>query len=162
MATALTPAEIETFLSTQRTLILATTRPSGSPVMHALWFTYLDGAIYVDTREGSFKHKNVERDDRVCCLVEAGESYFELRGVMIEGRAGIVTDEAERERVREAFAAKAARIGSGLDEMPAHLSESRRQRSERGERILFRIPLERVRSWDFGKVREHYRRAPGP
>jgi hypothetical protein len=122
----------------------------------------LDGAVYVDTQAGSFKYRNVERDDRVCCLVEAGGSYLELRGVMIEGRASVVTDETERKRVQEALAAKAARIGSGLGEMPAHFSGSRRQRSERGERILLRIPLERVRSWDFGKVRQHYRRAPEP
>jgi PPOX class probable F420-dependent enzyme len=157
----MTPAEIEAFLSGERTLILATTRPSGSPVQHALWFAYLDGAVYVDTQAGSFKHRNIRRDDRVCCLVEAGESYFELRGVMIEGRARVVDDEAERERVRAAFEAKAARIGSGLEEMPLHFAASRRSRAQRDERILLRIPLEHVRSWDFGKTRGHYRPGSG-
>jgi nitroimidazol reductase NimA-like FMN-containing flavoprotein (pyridoxamine 5'-phosphate oxidase superfamily) len=159
MATAMTEDEVKEFLESQRTLILATTRKSGSPVMHALWFTYLDDAIYINIQSASFKNKNIQRDNRVCCLVEAGESYLELRGVMIEGRAVPVDDPEELARVQAAADRKAERIGSGMQELPSYFGESRRRRLERGDRVMLRIPLERVRTWDFGKVREHYRKA---
>ena len=159
MATSMAPAEVVELLETERTLILATTKRSGSPVMHALWFTYLDGALYINIQTGSFKHRNIQRDDRVCCLVETGEEYFELRGVMIEGRAVPVEDAEELARVQTAADRKSERIGSGMREMPPYFAESRQRRLERGDRVMLRIPLEHVRSWDFGKVREHYRKA---
>ena len=87
MNTEMTAQEIIDFLENQRTVIVATTRKSGSPVMHAVWFVYLDNAIYINIQRSSFKMKNILRDNRVCALVEDGESYFELRGVMIEGEA---------------------------------------------------------------------------
>lgn len=159
MATALNPDEVREFLENQRTLILATTKRSGSPVMHALWFTYLDGAVYFNIQQRSFKFKNIQRDDRVCCLVEAGETYFALRGVMIEGRALQVTDPEEIARVQAAAERKHERIGSGMQELPGYFKPSREARLERGDRVMLRVPLEHVRSWDFGKVREHYRKA---
>ncbi len=161
METSLTPEEMRELLETERTVILATTRKSGSPVMHALWFTYLDDAIYINIQSSSFKYRNIQRDNRVCCLVETGESYFELRGVMVEGRAVPVTDPEERARVQAAADRKAERIGSGLEEMPSYFRDSRHRRLERGDRVMLKIPFERVRTWDFGKVRDHYRKASG-
>jgi hypothetical protein len=54
------------------------------------------------------------------------------------------------------MAGKGARIGSGLAELPDAFSESRSRRLARGDRVLLRIPMERVFSWDFSKVRRHY------
>ena len=157
----MTPEEIREFLKNQRTLILATNRREGTPVMHALWFTYFDDAVYFNIQATSFKYRNIRRDNQVCCLVEAGEEYFDLRGAMIEGRATLVEDPEERGRVQAAAEAKSERIGSGLEEMPGYFSKSRQQRLERGDRLMIKVPLERVRSWHFGKVREHYQKA-GP
>ena len=50
--------------------------------------------------------------------MEAGESYFELRGVMIQGRCVPVEDPEEVQRVEAAAAEKNARIGSGLEGLP--------------------------------------------
>ena len=159
MATSMTPEEIREFLENERTLTLATTRREGTPVMHALWFTYLDNAIYFNIQATSFKYKNIQRNNDVCCLVEAGEKYFDLRGVMIEGRAELVEDAEEHARVQAAADDKNARIGSGLDEMPGYFTKNREQRLERGVRVMIKVPLERVRTWHFGKVRDHYQKA---
>jgi len=156
MNTEMTDAERDHFLHTQRTLVVATTRASGSPVMHAVWFVYVDNAIYINIQRSSFKFKNIMRDARVCALVEDGESYFELRGVSVEANAVEVTDNAEIERVEQAMADKDQRIGSGMEAMPAHFRDSRKQRLGRGDRVLVKIPLERVRTWDFGKAKQHY------
>ncbi|MEE9285380.1 MAG: pyridoxamine 5'-phosphate oxidase family protein [Dehalococcoidia bacterium] len=159
MATSLTPEETKDLLENQRTVILATLKKDGAPVMHALWFTYLDDAIYFNIQEKSFKRKNIARDNRVSCLVEAGETYFELRGVMIQGRCTPVEDAGEMERVQQAMAKKNERIGSGTEELPAYFSESRTRRLSRGDRVTLKVSMDKVTTWDFSKVREHYQRS---
>jgi hypothetical protein len=110
----------------------------------------------VNTREDSLKRRNLARDARVCAVVETGESYFELRGVRIEGRCTPVEDPEEIARVENAEAEKSARIGSGLGELPEWFSQSRARRRDRGDRVLLRIAMERIFSWDFAKARRHY------
>jgi PPOX class probable F420-dependent enzyme len=148
--------EVVDFLQSQRTAIVATTRKSGSPVMHAVWYLYLDNAIYINIQRSSFKFTNMLRDPRVSALVEDGESYFELRGVSVEGEAAEVTDDAEILRVQDAQDTKHQRIGSGTEGMPNYFEKSREERLRRGDRVLVRIPMSVVRSWDFGKARSHY------
>jgi nitroimidazol reductase NimA-like FMN-containing flavoprotein (pyridoxamine 5'-phosphate oxidase superfamily) len=148
--------EMVEFLENQRTAVIATSRESGSPVMHAVWFVYLDNAIYINVQRSSFKFKNILRDPRVCALVEDGESYFELRGVSAEGEAAEVTDDNEILCVQDAQDRKHQRIGSGTESMPNWFERSREERLKRGDRVLVRIPMTQVRSWDFGKSRSHY------
>jgi PPOX class probable F420-dependent enzyme len=150
------PAEIDAFLDAQRTLVLVTLRPDGSPVAHPMWFARLGRSLYLDTRDGCLKHRNLLRDPRACAVVEAGESYFALRGVRIEGRCEPVQDPEEIARVRAAQAEKEARIGSGTQELPTWFAASRAARLERGARVVLRLPMQRVFSWDFSKVRDHY------
>ena len=156
-ATQMTPDEIDAFLESERTLVLVTLRPDGSPVAHPMWFAKLGKALYINTRRNSLKNRNVSHDTRVCAVVEAGESYFELRGVRVEGRCEEVTDDDEIARAQSAQAAKDERIGSGTREMPEWFSDSRQRRLARGDRVVLRIAIERVHSWDFSKVRRHYK-----
>ena len=154
----MTPAEVDAFLESERTLVLVTLRPDGSPVAHPMWFAKLGDALYINTRRKSLKNRNVAHDARACAVVEAGESYFELRGVRVEGRCEEVTDPEEISRAQSAQAAKDERIGSGVREMPDWFSQSRERRLGQGDRVVLRIPMERVHSWDFSKVRDHYAR----
>ena len=43
---------------------------------------------------------------------------------------------------------------------PAHIAGLSALRS-RGDRVMLRISMDKVFSWDFGQTREHYRRAGG-
>jgi nitroimidazol reductase NimA-like FMN-containing flavoprotein (pyridoxamine 5'-phosphate oxidase superfamily) len=156
MSTSMTRGEIEHFLRHQRTLILSTLKKDGAPVSHALWFLYTGDAIYVNVQAKSFKYRNILRDDRVCALVEAGERYLDLRGVMVQGRASRVDDPAEQARVDAENDAKTARIGDGMDGMPAWFQASRAKRLDRGDRVTLRISMDKVSSWDFSKVRDYY------
>jgi nitroimidazol reductase NimA-like FMN-containing flavoprotein (pyridoxamine 5'-phosphate oxidase superfamily) len=156
MATSLSLDEAREFLKTQRTVILSTLDKSGGPISHALWFTYLDDAIYIDIQSESVKARNIRRDARVCCIVEAGESYFELRGVMVRGRCVAVEDPEEEARVDAARAEKNARIGDGMQELPRWFNDNRRSRRDRGSRVLLKVPFEKVTTWNFGQTREHY------
>jgi PPOX class probable F420-dependent enzyme len=161
-AMQMTPEEIDAFLDSQRTLLFVTIRRDGSPVAHPLWFTRLGRNLYVNTRSDSLKIRNVARDPRVCAVVEAGETYFDLRGVRIEGRCQRVEDPDEIARVAAAQAEKDRRIGSGMGEMPEWFSGSRSRRLGRGERVLLRIPMARVYAWDFSRLRAHYAASGAP
>ena len=159
MATSMTPAEVDEYLASQRTITVTTLRPDGSPVAHPLWFVKLGESVYFDTRANSLKHKNILSDPRVCAVVESGERYFELRGVRIEGSCRLVLDSEEIDRVQAALEEKDLNLGSGMAEMPDWFSKSRNQRRSRGERVVLQIPMERLYSWDFSKARKHYESA---
>jgi len=150
--------EIDAFLDRQRTLVLVSLRLVGSPVAHPLWFARVGDAVYVNTRRDSLKVRNLSRDSRYCAVAEEGASYFELRGVRIEGCCTEVGDPDEIARAEAAQREKDARIGSGMAELPAWFASSRERRLERGERVMLRLSIERVYSWDFSKLRGHYAR----
>jgi hypothetical protein len=155
----MSPAEVDEYLASQRTITVTTLRPDGSPVAHPMWFVKLGEAVYFDTRANSLKHRNILNDPRVCAVVESGESYFELRGVRIEGACQPVADSEEIDRVQTALEEKDLALGSGMAEMPDWFSKSRSQRRSRGDRVLLRIPMDRVYSWDFSEARKHYESA---
>jgi PPOX class probable F420-dependent enzyme len=88
----MTDAEVAEFLATERTLQVASIGPDGVPHLVAMWFTVIDGRIAMWTYAKSQKAINLRRDPRLTCLVEAGETYGELRGVSITGRADVRDD----------------------------------------------------------------------
>ena len=153
----MTPSVLSDFLESQRTLILASLRADGAPVATPMWFCRVGEMIYCNTAAGTAKFRQVSTDDRVCAVVESGGDYFSLRGVRVEGRCRVVSDLEEIARAEEARQAKARRIGSGLDELPAWFAASRDRRREDGRRVWLRIEPERVHSWDFGALRDFYR-----
>src|SRR6185369_11872987 len=56
------------------------------------WFTMRDGEPWAWTYARSQKVRNLERDPRATWQVEAGESYEQLRGVMVKARVDLVHD----------------------------------------------------------------------
>ena len=84
--------ELETFLAGQRVVSCATIGRDGWPHVMPLWYLPRDGSLWVWTYAASQKVRNLERDPRATLVVEAGERYEELRGVMIKARAVIERD----------------------------------------------------------------------
>ena len=83
-------AEIAAFLDECRSLQVATLDRDGAPHLTTLWFTVKDGDFLFETYGKSQKIVNLRRDPRIAVLCEAGESYDQLRGVSVQGRAEIV------------------------------------------------------------------------
>lgn len=84
-------AEVAAFLAEERTVTCATVGPTGRPHLMPLWYVVrdqTDGAresrLWAWTYGVSQKVRNLERDPRATLQVEAGETYGELRGVMLE------------------------------------------------------------------------------
>src|SRR5882724_4359680 len=81
--------EVASFLERGRT---ATISSSGFPHLVAMWYGLLDGRVYLETKAKSQKVVNLRRAPQISCSVEAGESYDQLRGLVIEGTAAIIED----------------------------------------------------------------------
>jgi len=88
----MSPEEVDRFLHEERTATMCSMHPDGSIHAVAMWYGFLDGVICVETKRKSQKVQNLRRDPRLTFLVEAGESYDQLRGVEIVGRARIIED----------------------------------------------------------------------
>ena len=100
----LTDAEQAELLEAERIVIVTSIGPRGWPHSMPMWFVVREGEIWMWTYRTSQKVKNVERDARATLLVEQGETYDQLRGVMIEAEAEVVDDyDALLELGRELF-----------------------------------------------------------
>jgi nitroimidazol reductase NimA-like FMN-containing flavoprotein (pyridoxamine 5'-phosphate oxidase superfamily) len=83
--------EVDSFLAHERTVTCATIGPRGWPHLMPLWYVLRDGPVgdgelrvWAWTYAASQKMRNLERDPHATLQVEAGDTYDQLRGVMLE------------------------------------------------------------------------------
>jgi PPOX class probable F420-dependent enzyme len=140
----MTPAEVDAFLRGRRTTTLCSINHDGSIHAVAMWYGFLEGALAVETKAKSQKVRNLRRDPRITCLVEDGEYYEELRGVELVGRAEIVEDP---ERMWALGVSVFERyMGAYTDELAPHVEAMLRKR------VVIKLHVERIVSWDHGKL----------
>jgi PPOX class probable F420-dependent enzyme len=140
----MTDDEIATFIEQSRTLTMATLGPKGFPHLIAMWYAVIDGVIWIETKAKSQKVLNLRRDDRITCSIEAGDTYDQLRGVALEGRATISEDPDEIWAVGV----------SVFERYTAPYTDAMKPFVEAmlNKRVAVRVDVERVRSWDHRKL----------
>jgi len=141
-------AEIDAFLRGARTIILCSVARDGAPHPMPMWFGVEDdGAVVMTTFAKSQKVRNLERDPRVSLLVEDGEEYAKLRGVVLYGRAEL---DPEREHVIDVLERVSTRSGA----TPVADREALRKalESTAAKRVAIRVRPERIVSWDHAKL----------
>lgn len=86
-------AQIRAFLDSRKTLIIVSNGKDGYPHPMPMWF-YVDdaGCLYCTTFAKAQKVLNWQRDPKASLLVESGEEYAKLKGVVIYARAEIIDD----------------------------------------------------------------------
>lgn len=137
--------EIDSFLTAQRNSTLATLGPKGQIHLVGMWYAWFEGHVWFETKPKSQKVLNVRRNDAVTFLVEAGQTYDQLRGVSMEGRGVLVEDDpALLERVclqifERYNAPYTPELKPFLDLMMHN-------------RIVLRLDVERTRTWDHRKL----------
>src|SRR5947207_12457482 len=89
----LSPNEQAAFFREHKKAALATIDQDGFPHVVAMNYFARDGAFYMTSYGKAQKVVNIRRNPRVALMVEAGDSYAELRGVMIRGRCEILEGE---------------------------------------------------------------------
>ncbi len=144
----LTDDEVRDFVRSHKTIIINSIDPGGYPHPMPMWFAVDDdGTVRMTTFRKSQKVKNIERDPRVSLLVEDGEEYAELRGVVFYGKAEIVDDPK---------AVMQTLLAIGGQEVPK--DPEARAALEAGiartaaKRVCILIRPERVVSWDHRKL----------
>ncbi len=136
--------DVATFIEQRRTATMATIGPEGRPHLVAMWFAWLDGEIWFETKAKSQKVVNLRRDPRITVSLEDGWTYETLRGVAIDGTAEIVEDPDALWRVGVAV----------WERYTGPYTEESRPLVELmlTKRVAVRVRPERVRSWDHSKL----------
>ena len=140
----MTDGEVDRFLNQSRTCTMATVGPGGMPHLVAMWYAWLDGQVWLESKAKAQKIVNLRRDGRLAVMVEAGNTYDTLRGVSLEGRGIIVEDPDE-----------IWRVGVNVwERYNGPYSEEFRPFVEAmlRKRVAVRLEVERTRTWDHRKL----------
>lgn len=137
--------EVDRYLAGRHSLAVATFDPQGSVHLVAMWYGFVGGLIALETKAKSQKVKNLRRDPRITVMVESGETYDQLRGVEVVGRAEIRDD---RDSMLELGRSVISRYTPPakpeyLDPMVEHMIRNR---------VAILIHPLRVVSWDHSKL----------
>src|SRR5579875_2256641 len=141
-----TPEEQEEFLKKNQKGALATVDQHGFPHVVAMNYTYKDGAFYMTSYGKAQKVVNIRRNPRVGLMIESGEAYGELKGVMVRGTCEIVEG---AEAVEAAFAGMAAARGE-VRRGPA------RPAAAAAKRVVLKVTPLKVTTWDHAKLGGRY------
>jgi PPOX class probable F420-dependent enzyme len=141
----MSPEEVESFLHEEKTMSIATISSDGRPHVVAMWYAWVDGELAFWTFGKSQKVMNLRRDPRITCMVEAGDTYADLRGVELIAKARIVEDPA-------------VVIKFGIEEFERYQGVKVNETTGPGvermaqKRVVILIDVEKVVSWDHRKL----------
>ena len=141
---SLTNEQIDDLLSRESRLRIATIGPGNDINLTPMTFGYANGKIYIFAR--GQKIANLRRSATTTVLVDVGEAWRELQGVMLRGSAHVLED-TEAEAADPDLGAAQINLGEkhGL-EGPYSATASGRSR-----RWIVFTP-EKVTSWDNAKL----------
>jgi len=151
MGIQLDEAELEEFLTNGHTLILGTTRRSGEPFLTSVWFVYNSGAIYFSTPAKSAKVQHIKRNSRVCCMVEDGERWVDLRAAVLNCDAHFIEDDSNE---AQEFARLIAHKYAAFRPNPKTTPKATTKHYSGSNLVIKLTPAEgEVRSWYNRKIR---------
>ncbi|MGW4422218.1 pyridoxamine 5'-phosphate oxidase family protein [Streptosporangium sp. NPDC004631] len=143
---AMSEDEIITFVEGSRKLQLGTVNPDGTPHLVPMFYGLTAGMMSFWTYGKARKAINIRRDPRVSCLVETGEEYSELRGVLVYGVA-------RRIEVPEDVLAVGMTVARRMAGAPGTESPLAEYVAYTGrKRVAFVVEPTRVISWDHRKL----------
>ncbi|NEA48363.1 pyridoxamine 5'-phosphate oxidase family protein [Streptomyces sp. SID10815] len=140
----MTPAELDEFLTAERTCRVATVSAGGAPHVSALWFVWDGASLWLYSVVRSRRWADLRRDPRVAIVVDTGEEYDRLRGVELSGAVECVGETPRTGELRAELDLPEtlfARKYFGLEEMPHD-----------GRHAWLRLTPEKTVSWDFRKL----------
>jgi Pyridoxamine 5'-phosphate oxidase len=140
---AMTVEERDAFLASERTCRVATVGRDGTPHVTPLWFAWDGTSFWLTSIVQSQRWTDLQGNDRVSVVVDAGDGYMELRGVELRGVAVPV---GEIPRTGE--------LVPELD-LPEQIYADKYaggQVHHDGRHGWLRITPEKIVSWDFRKI----------
>lgn len=140
----MTATEAWAFLKTHYKMILSSLDSYGFPHATPVWYVVIGNRVYFRAQPYKKKINNILNKPQVCGVVEDGEKYTELRGVMIQGLAKVVdSDKLLRKQVFDLLAEKYR------DKRDTYLFPKQWQEKYGKEhRVIVEISPTNVVSWD--------------
>src|SRR5213082_1940168 len=138
---SLQPDEVDAFLHERKTARVATVGPGGDPHVVPLWFVWLGGSLLLNSTHGNVTVENAKTNPNVAAVIDDGETYDDLRGVMVRGPVVQADDDARIPEVEHRWSEKY------LAGNPVPFQMWR-------NRVWLRLDPVRIRSWDFRKIPE--------
>ena len=144
--------EVQDFLASgAKILQVATIGKDGSPHLAPMWFAMDDGKVVFRSFTKSQKIVNLQRDPRLTVLVETGDTYDTLQGVMIKGRARLVDDPAYVLEIYGRLGARYPFAGDTPVELDGDALEQAFGRyAEKNTAVI--VEPDKITSWDHTKL----------
>jgi len=140
-------SEVWRFLKSQRRVYLGFTMDNGFPHVTPIWFVIVGETIFMRAQDYKVK-VGLAAKGKACVVIDDGDKYRELRGVVMWGRSRLVTDRRLVSRITDLFEKKYSDRQWKADEMPESWVEERNKE----RRAFIEFTPEKVDSWDNGKV----------
>lgn len=149
-ALRLTPEEVDALLTSEARLRIATIGPGADINLTPMTFGWADGRIYIFGR--GQKVANLRRNSTATVLVDIGEAWRELKGVMLRGHA-LVLEDQEAEQADPGLAAARLNLGEkhGLRDESGRTKGYGATAAGRSRRWIVFTP-EKVVSWDNARL----------
>jgi nitroimidazol reductase NimA-like FMN-containing flavoprotein (pyridoxamine 5'-phosphate oxidase superfamily) len=144
---AMSENEAWSFVASRYKMIVAFSMPNGYSHATPIWFAADNRKLYFRFQDYKVKSRLI-KSGKVCCVLEEGHSYTELRGVVIWGRCHAVTDHALVSQIEEWLTAKYGSLRWRREQMPLSWVNERSNES----RIHVQVDPEIVSSWDNRKL----------
>ena len=138
---SLSAEELESFLTEQHTVRLATSDAHGLPHVVPLWYVWHERTLFMNSTLGNVTVRNIQANPRAAAIIDDGDSYDELRGVLLHGIVEPADSDPRILRVSDLWSWKYM----GGDPLPYVRWKSR---------LWLRLVPDRVKSWDFRKIPE--------
>jgi general stress protein 26 len=139
----MTADEQAAFLRDNPKCALSTIDPDGFPHVVAMGFYVEDGAFWMTSYAKAQKVLNIRRNAKVGLMVETGETYAELRGVMVRGTCELIEDV---ETVRRVMAKRRGGAENGREGAFASAPK----------RVALKVVPHKIASWDHSKLGGRY------
>jgi len=147
----MSPGDLRAFLEEGRVVQVASLHRDGRPHLVPMWYVVDDGKVVFRSFTRSQKIVNLRRDPRLSVLVERGEAYAELQGVMIEGLARLIDDPPYVLALYGKMAAKYAMVGPEPKALsPEELEVAFGRHAAKNTAVV--VEPSRVTSWDHTKL----------
>lgn len=148
---SLSDAELSAFLDSGHTLQVASIDADGFPHLAPMWYVVRDGKVTFRSFTKSQKIVNLRRNPKLSVLLESGESYDELKGVMIRGTATLIDDRATVLSIYGSIAAKYEMVGGqSVEPDGAALEAAFGSYAEKNTAVV--VEPVKIASWDHSKL----------
>jgi nitroimidazol reductase NimA-like FMN-containing flavoprotein (pyridoxamine 5'-phosphate oxidase superfamily) len=146
MAPGMDQSEVDSFLAESRTLMrLGTSDAKGDPVIHPVWYYYVNNKLYLMSDKDTLKVRNINRKKTVYFSVDT--DAMPNRGVKGKGTATIVKGTGKSVSISEKIISKYLGASAGA------MGKSMIDRVRDGSEVLVEITPTYFSTWDYTKMK---------